>query len=118
MFSSPISIDCNSLNALKSNIVNDSELHDLAGIVNNGDDMDNIDKYEHEENPEGIVRLSIIEDNEEWTSINSISIWYSLLDIDSDDFITYFNASGSFTVLHLGMSVSLVFYHYLYIYTL
>ena len=74
MFSSPISIDCNSLNALKSNIVNDSELHDLAGIVNNGDDMDNIDKYEHEENPEGIVRLSIIEDNEEWTSTTSISI--------------------------------------------
>ena len=104
MFSSPISIDCNSLNALKSNIVNDSELHALAGIVNNGDDMDNIDKYEHEENPEGIVRLSIIEDNEEWTSTTSIS----LLDIDSDDFITYFNASGSFTVLHLGMSVSLI----------
>lgn len=118
MFSSPISIDCNSLNALKSNIINDSELHDLAGIVNNGDDMDNIDKYEHEENPEGIVRLSIIEDNEEWTSTTSISIWCSLLDIDSDDFITYFNASGSFTVLHLGISVSLVFYHYLYIYIL
>ena len=60
MFSSPISIDCNSLNALKSNIVNDSELHDLAGMDSNGDDIDNIDKYEHEENPEGIVRLSII----------------------------------------------------------
>ena len=65
MFSSPISIDCKSLNALKSNIVNDSELHALEGMDNKGDDIDNRDKYEHEENPDGIVRLSIIEDNEE-----------------------------------------------------
>ena len=67
--------------------------------------MEIVNNDEQVEKPEGTDLCSIIDDNDEWTSIHVINSFWLLLD-DIDEFLTftYFNESDSSTVSQFGIS--------------
>ena len=80
------------MNALKSNIVNDLELHLLFLTFKYEEIILSLDNDEQVVKPDGTDLCSIIEDNDEWTSIHIInSFWLLLDDMDECSLFTYFN---------------------------
>lgn len=68
-------------------------------------DIDNSDKYEQVENPEGIDRFSIIDRKLEWISICIIITTCLILEEVIEEKATYFNALSSLTVWQFGISI-------------
>lgn len=74
------------MNALKSNDINDWELHALLGINNESAlAIVMVDKNEQKEKPEGTDWFSIIDRKLEWTSIINKYFLKQLLDEEIDE---------------------------------
>ena len=94
------------MNALKSNDINDWELHALLGINNESAlAIVMVDKYEQKEKPEGTDWFSIIDRKLEWTSTINKYFLKQLLDEEIDEEETYFKAPSSETFWQFGISI-------------